>query len=129
MNSTILLLNSDSDVRNVMRQALEQAGYSVLSAGSLGQAVDALQTCTPRLLIIRSYIDNMSGHSAAKYLRTKCPGMRVLMVGGLIDDDRLTYREEIEGFEIFPKPFPVSQLLDKVLDVLAFARTHTASRS
>jgi CheY-like chemotaxis protein len=129
MNTTILLLNSDPDVRTVIGEALERAGYYVLAVGSLGKAVDALKHSTPSLLIIRSYIDNMPGHTAAKYLCTKCPGMRVLMVGGLIDDDRLIYREELEGFEIFPKPFAVAELLKKVKDVLGEGwRKHHTTR-
>ena len=42
-----------------------------------------------------------------------------LMVGGLIDDDRLEYRMELEGFEIFPKPYTATALLSKVKDVLS----------
>ena len=40
------------------------------------------------------------------------------MVGGLIDDDRLLYRMTLEGFEVFPKPYPATALLEKVKEVL-----------
>jgi hypothetical protein len=60
----------------------------------------------------------MSGHDAAMYLRTKCAKMKVLLVGGLLDDDRLHYREALQGFEIFPKPYTRAELLEKVKEVL-----------
>jgi hypothetical protein len=56
------------------------------------------------------------------YLLTKCPSMRVLMVGGLLDDKRLKYRAELQGFEVFPKPYTAAELLQKVKEVLSKPR-------
>ena len=116
--TTILLLVSDPVVRSILQETLEREGYMVLATGDLGQAVDRLKECTPDLLIIRTYVQSLPGHDAAMYLRTKCREMRVLMVGGLLDDERLQYREAREGFEVFPKPYAASELLQKVKDVL-----------
>ena len=116
--TTILLLVSDPVVRSILQETLEREGYMVLATGDLGQAVDRLKECTPDLLIIRTYVQSLPGHDAAMYLRTKCREMKVLMVGGLLDDERLQYREAREGFEVFPKPYAASELLQKVKDVL-----------
>jgi DNA-binding NtrC family response regulator len=118
MHATILLLCSDAVIRAVIAETLENDGYVVWATGSLGAAVDRLRECKSDLLIVRPYIDNMAGHDAAHYLRTKNPGMRVLVVSGSLDDDRLSYREQIRGFEIFPKPFTATELLAKVREVL-----------
>jgi hypothetical protein len=48
--------------------------------------------------------------------------MRVLMVGGLLDDQRLRNREELEGFRVFPKPYSAADFLQKVKEVLAEPR-------
>jgi DNA-binding response OmpR family regulator len=114
MNKTILLLSSDPVMRSVLQEVLERGGYLVFTAGNLGTAVDRLKESTPDLLIIRSYIESIPGYDAATFLRTKCRGLRVLMVGGLIDDDRLQYRMTLEGFEVFPKPFAAAAFLEKV---------------
>ena len=65
------------------------------------------------------YIEDMSGYETAKFLRTKVHGLPVLMVAGIIDDERLEYRLELEGFEVFPKPYSAAELLRKVKDMLA----------
>ncbi len=104
---------------SVIGETLEHEGYMVVPAGDLGSAVDRLKECTPALLIIRTYVSDMQGHDAAKYLQTKCPSMRVLILGGLLDDDRLQYREALAGFEVFPKPYTAAELIDKVEEVLA----------
>ena len=122
LKTTILLLVSDPVVRAVLEETLEHAGYTVLSTGDLGQAVDRLKHCQPDLLMTRTYIQGLPGHDAALYLRTKCPKMRVLMVGGLLDDQRLSHRAELENIEVFPKPYSAADLLEKVKDVLSKPR-------
>ena len=103
---------------SVMEETLELEGYMVYPAGELGTAVNWLQNSSPDLLITRTYISGMPGHEAAKYLRNRCHQMRVLMVGGLLEDDRLQYRLALEGIEVFPKPFPAAQLIAKVKEML-----------
>jgi len=119
INESILVLISDSVVRLVVEETLEHGRYSVFAAGDLGNAVDKLEDCRPDLLNISTYVEDISGYGAAMYLRTKCPGLRVLMVGGLIDDDRLQNRMTLEEFDVFPKPYPAAALLQKVKHVLS----------
>jgi DNA-binding NtrC family response regulator len=122
MKTTILLLVSDPLVRSVLEETLEREGYVVRATGDLGQAVDRLKESVPDLLITRTYVQSMPGHEAAVYLLAKCPTMRVLMVGGLLDDKRLKYRAELQGFEVFPKPYTAAELLQKVKEVLSKPR-------
>jgi CheY-like chemotaxis protein len=118
MNTTILFLGSEPIIRKVICEVLESGGYTVRAAGDIGGAVDRLKECPPDLFMVRHYTDSMPGHEAAMYLRTLCPGIPVLMVGGILDDDRLENREFLQGFEVFPKPFRAAELLDKVKEVL-----------
>ena len=60
----------------------------------------------------------MPGHDAAVYLRKKCLRMKVLILGGRLEDDRLQNREELQGFEVFPRPYPAAEMFEKVREVL-----------
>jgi DNA-binding response OmpR family regulator len=120
--TTILLLVSDPLVRAVTKEALEKEGYTVVAVRDLGGAVDSIEDIPPDLLITRLYVDNIPGYEAARYLRRKRPGMRVLIMSGVLDDDRLATREAVEGFEIFPKPYSASEFLERVKEVLAKPR-------
>ena len=115
---TILLLMSDPLVRAVVCETLEGAGYLVVPTGDLGSALDWLKQCTPDLLITRTYVSSLPGHEAASYLRAKRPLMRVLILGGLLDDDRLRNRVTLAGFDVFPKPYSGAQLVEKVKEIL-----------
>lgn len=117
----ILLLGSEPVVRSVLKEVLEEAGYLVHATGDLGEAVDSFADHRIDLLITHPYVDNIPGHEAAKYLRLKNPHMGVLFVAGIIDDDRLQYRADLEHFEIFPEPFTAKQFLKKVKDTVKAA--------
>jgi CheY-like chemotaxis protein len=117
---TILLVCSASVMRAVLKESLAPY-YDVVAVAGLGGAVDRLEEMKPDLLLIRPYLNNIEGHEAAVYLRTKSPGMRVLILSGTIDDDRLLNRERLESFELFPKPFTVAEMIEKIDQVLAIS--------
>ncbi len=122
----ILLLDSEPVVRAVMKEALERAGYVVVATGGLGAAVDRLSEGGIDLLITRPYVDNITGHDAARYLLERNPKMGVLVIAGLLDDHRLRDRAAIERFEVFPPPFTADQMLAKVKEVLKATRERAA---
>ena len=126
----ILLLDSEPVVRSVLKDILETAGYVVLATGSLGVAAEEFARCKIDLLITHPYVNNIPGHEAAKYLRTRCrEKLPILFVAGILDDDRLLYRANVEGFEIFPPPFTAAQLIEKVEQVLKTATGVSAAHT
>jgi CheY-like chemotaxis protein len=84
----------------------------------VGSAVDRLKEMRPDLLIVRPYISSMPGHMAADYLRTRCPGLPVMIVTGFMDDQRVEVQNSVVDFYIFPKAFAKGEFLDKVRGVL-----------
>ena len=120
--ATILLLDSDSVMQAALRDVLQSANYLVETAGDIGEAIDRIAELPPDLLVIRPYINSMPGSMAADYLRTKCPGLPVLIVAGFMEDDRVDIRAAIRDFHSFPEPFHRVDLLLKVKEVLTAAR-------
>jgi DNA-binding response OmpR family regulator len=125
MQTTILLLISEPLVRVVIQEFLERAGYLVIATGDLGDAVDRIGEATPDLLILSPYVESITGHQAAKYLQSRCPSMRILMLAGMLSDERLQYRAELDKVEIFPKPFTGPELLGKVEEILNQPKSDT----
>jgi CheY-like chemotaxis protein len=118
-NTTILLLVSDPVMRDVLRDALDVAGYLVVVAGELGAAVDRLHEMRPDLLITRPYINSMTGQIAADYLRTKRPGLPIMIVTGYMEDDRIRDQNAIEEFHVFPRNFSRDEFLGEVRHILS----------
>jgi len=109
-------------MRAGLRDALANAGYLVVIAGDLAEALDRLAETPPDLLITRPYINSMPGRIAADYLRSKQNGLPVLLVAGFLEDDRLDVQNAVEEFHTFPKPFRRDELVAKVKDVLNLIR-------
>lgn len=117
-HTTVLLLVSDPLMRDVLSDVLDTAGYTVVVTGDLGKAVDRLREMRFDLLVTRPYINSMAGQTAADYLRTKQPGLPVLVISGFMEDDRVRNEHSIENFYVFPKPFARADLLNEVERVL-----------
>jgi len=121
-DAIILVLDSEPVMRAGLHDALDRAGYMVVTAGDLAEALDRLAETPPDLLITRPYINSMPGHIAADYLRTKQHGLPVLIVAGFLVDDRIEVQNAIEDFYTFPKPFRRDELVAKVKEVLKSIR-------
>ena len=106
-----------------MKEALERAGYVVEAVGDLGTAVDRLAAMKVDLLITHPYVEEITGYDAAKYLRERNPTMGVLIVAGLLDDDRFKIPADLQRFVIFPQPFTAAELIEKVELVLKMAES------
>jgi two-component system cell cycle sensor histidine kinase/response regulator CckA len=126
-HATILILNSEPVVRSVIKDILEREGYVVLATGDLGTAVDIMSDCAPDLLLTNMDFPT-SGHDAAQYLKKRCQKMRVLIMAGLPDDQRIEDRTSGAGFEVFPKPFSVAELNEKIREMLEAAGRGAASQ-
>ena len=116
--ATILLLSSEQIDRGVIQEVLESKGYVVLPAGGIAGAVDWISRCTPDLLIVRPYLSGIAGHEAALYIRKKCHGIRILMVGGCLEDERIMCRSSLHAIEVFPPPFTAADFTGKVAEML-----------
>ena len=121
METTILLLISEPLVRLVIQEVLEQGGIPGDGDRRPGNRRGSHQRSRRRPADYLALRRNHYGHQAAKYLQSRCPSMRILMVAGLLADDRLQYRAELDKVEIFPQPFTGPQLLRRCEEVLSRA--------
>jgi DNA-binding response OmpR family regulator len=116
-NGSVLILDSDPLTRTILHEVFGRAGYLADEAGDIGAAVERMKRDRPDLLILRPYISSMTGVMAAKFLRTRFPGTRVLIVGGFMADERIRAESEANDFQSFPTPFAIADLLEKVRQI------------
>ena len=109
---TILLVEDDRAVRNVVRRMLEGLGYAVVEASGAIHALELLAGTTMQvdLLLSDVVMPAMSGPELAAEIRQRRPAVRVLFVSGFSD-------RQVEG-ALLQKPFTVSQLGSSVRQVL-----------
>jgi DNA-binding NtrC family response regulator len=123
MPETILLVDDETSVRQLVRRILQLNGYTVLEAS---RGVDALQICQRHegpihLLLTDVMMPEMNGQNLAEQVTALRPHIRVLYMSGYIDPliALVGLRAEIAFIQ---KPFMPDALASKVREILGATR-------
>ncbi|HEX3854731.1 MAG TPA: response regulator [Polyangiaceae bacterium] len=119
-SETLLVVEDEASVLRVTKRILEQAGYRVLSASSLVQAVTIARS-TPgpiELLLTDLVLPDGGGRDVAERIAELRPEIRVLYVSGYTDDPALRHGISASEVEFLAKPFAPDQLVARVREVL-----------
>lgn len=113
-DETILVVDDQSPVRDVIRIALESAGYSVLAAESPTAAIGLAREAGRLDLVIADVVmPEMDAFELSDRLSRLWPEVRVLFTSG--------YADAAEEGPFIRKPFTPGELVDKV-DALLVSR-------
>ncbi|MFN3652135.1 MAG: response regulator [Armatimonadota bacterium] len=117
---TILLVEDEPSVRQLVNTLLQSQGYTVLEATNPG---DALRICerytgTIHLLLTDVVMPGMSGRELHEHLRQAYPPLRVLFMSGYMDDAVLRHGVLTDDADFIQKPFAAASLAGKLREVL-----------
>jgi two-component system, cell cycle sensor histidine kinase and response regulator CckA len=127
-SETILVVEDEPDFRNLLRDGLQARGYTVLIANN---GVDALRVAEQhkgpiRLLLTDVIMPEMSGPELAKCLKETRPDIDVLYMSGYTDD-KVANIAELDGkLALIQKPFYMSELVQKLHDILSRRSDHSS---
>ena len=118
---TILLVEDQQEVRDVVRQTLQRHGYNVLEAVDGDAALALLQSeAGPiHLLLTDVVMPHMSGRELVDAITKHDRSIRVLYTSGYTDDAIVRHGVLDPGIAFIQKPFTPEQLLGRVRDVLS----------
>ena len=122
--ATVLVAEDEAGVRGLVRQTLEELGYTVLEATD---GYKALQLVEERkgeihLLLTDVIMPLMNGHELAKRMKSIRPQTKVLYMSGYTDDVLAFHGIAQPEIDFIQKPFTPSDLAGKVQMVLAMDR-------
>ena len=124
-DSTILVVDDDSNLLEALREILQAHGYEVLKAISGAEALQAAQAHSGpiALLLADVVMPGLNGPDVAHRLRSTRPDMKVLFMSGFTNDV-VSSRGMNPGDPFLVKPFGPDALVRKVQDILRspFAR-------
>ncbi|MEX2472318.1 MAG: PAS domain S-box protein [Gemmatimonadota bacterium] len=116
----ILVVDDEPGVRNVTRRVLERAGFQVVAAGDVGEAVAALDQEGPFDLVLTDLsLPDGDGKDVAGRTGERLPGVPVVLMSGYSErseQDDLLQHSGISDY--LSKPFTRDQLLDAVRSTL-----------
>jgi two-component system cell cycle sensor histidine kinase/response regulator CckA len=110
---TVLVVDDQDVVRDVIKLSLESAGYRVLEAATPSEALTLARNAGAEvdLLVTDVVMPEMDAFELANRITCELPAVRVLYTSGYTD-------AAAEG-PFIQKPFTPAQLIEKVSSVLA----------
>jgi PAS domain S-box-containing protein len=126
-SETILFVEDEQSVRELVRDYLVGAGYCMLEASD---GVQALKVASSHpgpvhILITDVVMPHLSGPELAAKLSTERPEMKVLFISGYTDDTVFRHGVLEGGVAFLQKPFNLKAMSQKIREVLSGQPTGT----
>jgi CheY-like chemotaxis protein len=117
---TILLVEDEAQLRELMTSVLEQCGYKILAAANPdeGLALCRANHNNIQLLVTDVVMPGMNGRQLAEQIKLISPDTRVLFVSGYTSNAIVHYGVLDVGLWFLPKPYTIAALMAKVREVL-----------
>jgi two-component system, cell cycle sensor histidine kinase and response regulator CckA len=118
---TILLVEDDEGVRNIVKLALEKQGYKLLVAGNGPAALTVMETHPGaiHLLLTDLVLPSMSGRQLAKIMIERYPTIKVVYMTGYTEHVMIKHGLPTDAQHMLLKPFSMIELVRIVQLVLS----------
>ena len=117
---TVLLVEDEETVRELVKRVLQSSGYTVLDArdGEEALEVDAAHAGPIHILVTDLVMPRMGGRQLADELARRRPNTRVLFMSGYSDEAMVRHGVSDGSVEFLQKPFTTLDFVRKVREVL-----------
>ncbi len=119
--TTVLLVEDERLVRELVHGTLKRAGHVVLAADDGESALAASHTGDIDLLITDVVMPRLGGRELAGRLTAQRPKLQVLFMSGYANDALTRQGHALDARDFLQKPFAGAQLLERVNTLLARA--------
>tara|TARA_B110000503_G_scaffold128208_1_gene198860 strand:+ start:78 stop:788 length:711 start_codon:yes stop_codon:yes gene_type:complete len=121
MKNTILIIEDDLRLAEMVQEYLGKSGYQVKHAGDAAAGLEALQVAAPELVILDLMLPDLDGLEVCRRIRT-LPGaygrVAILMLTAKGDPMDRIIGLEIGADDYLPKPFEPRELLARIRAIL-----------
>ncbi|MDY0020451.1 MAG: response regulator transcription factor [Anaerolineae bacterium] len=121
MKETILLIEDDEALAQLVQLLLERAGYDVLAAGNGEAGLEVARESPPDLVLLDILMPDMDGWHVYEALRA-ITDVPVMFLTALGDEHNITYGLGLGADDYIVKPFGYKELVTRVKAALARAR-------
>jgi DNA-binding response OmpR family regulator len=117
-HETILVVDDEPAIVQVIRERLEREGFGVRAAGSGATALDAVAEGSPELIILDLMLPDQDGFEVLRHLRRGRDDVPVIILTARDDDIDVVIGLELGADDYIAKPFNPRELVARVRAVL-----------
>ena len=118
MTSTVLVVEDERKLRDLVRSYLERAGFAVLSTGSGAEAITMAATASPDLVVLDLGLPDVPGETVARELRASSRATPILMLTAKSAEEDRIRGLELGADDYVTKPFSPRELVLRVQAIL-----------
>jgi DNA-binding response OmpR family regulator len=115
--ATVMLVEDERKLRDLVRSYLERAGFTVLSTGSGAEAIMLASSASPDLIVLDLGLPDVPGETVAREVRAIAPTPIVMLTAKSAEDDRIRGLE-LGADDYVTKPFSPRELVLRVQAIL-----------
>ncbi len=128
MTATVLLVEDERKLRDLVRSYLERAGFAVLSTDSGAEAINVATTAKPDLIVLDLGLPDIPGDAVAREVRAVLPTPILMLTARSSEQDRISGLE-LGADDYVTKPFSPRELVLRVQAILRRNAPASADRS
>lgn len=113
MNSTILIVEDNLDIQQILTTALNSFGYRTNCVSTGGEAIEAVAILSPDLVLLDLQLPDTSGFSVCEEIRNTS-NVPIIIVSCLDDGSDIIKGLELGADDYVTKPFDLHQLVARV---------------
>jgi DNA-binding response OmpR family regulator len=117
MSPTVLVVEDERKLRELVRSYLERAGFSVLSTDSGAEAITVAQTAAPDLIVLDLGLPDIPGETVAREVRSASSTPILMLTARTSEEDRIAGLE-LGADDYVTKPFSPRELVLRVQAIL-----------
>lgn len=114
---TVLVVDDDQKIRNLLRNVLEGEGFSVVEAETYAQVMDCIERSVPCLVTLDVHLGSENGIEIARAIR-HISQVPIIMVTGKDDVIDRVVGLEVGADDYITKPFHVREVIARIRSVL-----------
>jgi DNA-binding response OmpR family regulator len=117
MAATVLLVEDERELRELVRSYLERAGFTVLSTGSGAEAITLATSAVPDLVILDLGLPDVPSETVAREMRVTGPVPVLMLTARAAEEDRIAGLD-LGADDYVIKPFSPQELVLRVQAIL-----------
>jgi DNA-binding response OmpR family regulator len=126
MAATVLVVEDEQKLRDLLRSYLERAGFTVLSTGSGAEAITIASEAAPDLVVLDLGLPDVPGETVAQELRAAAATPILMVTARATEEDRIRGLE-LGADDYVTKPFSPRELVLRVQAILRRAGSAAAA--